>query len=436
MRYDYDMIEQHLADQVCSERDNALDLLHRYHIFTTAGTSSSKSYSLTENFAKSLRQALQGSSKTESFGVVVTTAESEGIAIPDLDNFARNQWEGILGYMVGNSAVPLDSNAVQPSRSVKELLKHGHLIDIGPGNVPKITKEGFAFVLQDVNTQVWALLFLYVNIAETLNMSKVEVLSFLFLISSLELGLGYSKEKLSENQLRILSDLCDFGIVYQRPPSSTAPHFYPTRLAVTLTSDSATALASVSAALSSSLRPNDPSSSSSSASSAGKGFIVIETNFRLYAYTSSPLQISLLALFVNLRSRHPNLVSGKMTKRSVQRAVSAGITADQIISYLSSHAHPQMRRVAAAAAASNTSSSSTTTTTTATTSDPTSSSSTNPNLRPHSILFKDFSTQKDFEELCGYADTIGVLVWKDSGRRLFFVNDYKAIAGFMRRGKE
>jgi transcription initiation factor TFIIH subunit 4 len=56
--------------------------------------------------------------------------------------------------------------------------------------------------------------------------------------------------------------------------------------------------------------------------------------------------MALLGLFSNLRSRHPNLVTGKMTKASVQRAIKVGITAEQIIAYLSSHAHPQMRRYA------------------------------------------------------------------------------------------
>jgi transcription initiation factor TFIIH subunit 4 len=31
------------------------------------------------------------------------------------------------------------------------------------------------------------------------------------------------------------------------------------------------------------------------------GFIVVETNYRLYAYTTSALQISLLGLFVNMQ---------------------------------------------------------------------------------------------------------------------------------------
>jgi hypothetical protein len=69
-----------------------------------------------------------------------------------------------------------------------------------------------------------------------------------------------------------------------------------------------------------------------------------------------------LALFTTLRSRFPNLVVGQITRESVKRALQSGISAEQvgaqvvqhlsslkpmlakIISYLSTHAHPQMRK--------------------------------------------------------------------------------------------
>lgn len=398
--------------------------------------SASKAYTLTENFARSLRHALTGGGDTKSFGEVALNASDPSVAIDDLDVFARNQWEGILGYMVGNSAIPLESNStnVDPSAGVIELLKAGHLIELTGssrlGHTAKITKDGFAFVLQDINTQVWSLLFLYVDHAEDFEMTKVSVLSFLFLISSLELGQAYQKSLLDNDQLRILSDLSDFGIIYQSSPES--PDFYPTRLATTLTSDSNSS-STTNASLSSSL--------TTSSTSQSPGFIIIETNFRIYAYTSSPLQTSLLALFTNLRSRHPNLITAKMTKGSVQRAVQAGITADQIISYLSSHAHPQMRRHAAHAAASA--------------SDPAKAAQV-ASVIPATVLdqihlwqiekdrmtttpgylMKQFTSQVEYDRYCQFADQIGVLVWRDDRRRMFFVNQIDSLKRFMRSSKE
>lgn len=67
-----------------------------------------------------------------------------------------------------------------------------------------------------------------------------------------------------------------------------------------------------------------------------------EPFFQIYAYTDSSLQVALLGLFTELLYRFPNLVVGVMTRDSVRQAFRGGITADQIISYLEQHAHPNV----------------------------------------------------------------------------------------------
>ena len=230
-------------------------------------------------------------------------------------------------------------------------------------------------------------------------MDEVDVLSFLFMLGSLELGLPYSKANLTPTQTQMLSDLGDFGVVYE--PNSSSTHFYPTRLATTLTSDAG------------GLR------SSLASSADNRGFIVIETNYRLYAYTSSNLQIAILTLFTRLMTRYPNMVAGKITRESIRRAVSMGITSDQIISYLTTHAHPQMAK--------------------------------NQLILPPTVvdqirlwqlegdrmkatpgyLFKEFHTQADYEAPCKYAEEIGVLVWKHDGKRVFFVTRHEQVAAYL-----
>jgi transcription initiation factor TFIIH subunit 4 len=432
------------------EKEQALDLLHRYHIFIDTRLNTAKAYQLTENFAKSLRQALEGSGSGKSFGEISAAAEASSIKIEDLDRFAREQWEGILGYMVGSSAISVENNGGQiaePSRGVMHLLTTGHLIELAGtasrGYTPKITKEGFAFVLQDINTQVWALLFLYVDLAEDARgMSKVDVLSFLFLVSSMELGLAYSTATLTPAQQTMLPDLQDLGILYC--PPHTPSIFYPTRLATTLTADSITALSHTATTLGSSLAPSHSRSiSTTSGSATVSGFIIVETNFRLYAYTSSPLQIALLALFTNLRSRHPNLVTAKVSKHSIRRAVSAGITADQIIAYLSTHAHPQMRRKNAYASTSSTLNPD---------APPTIATSVLPATVIDQIhlwqlerdrmkttpgfLLKDFQSDAEYETTRRYADEIGVLVWQHDKKRMFFVSRIEHVRSFMAERKE
>lgn len=415
-------------------------MLHRYHIFRDVTYNSSRAYALTPDFARSLRSVLTGARDGHSFGEVSYVPDNRRITTAELDEYSRQRWEGILGYMVGSSAVPLDGQAdlMEPSAGVIELLRAGHLIELtgssSRGQTPKITKEGFAFVLQDINTQIWALLFLYVDNHELLEMDKVDMLSFLFFVSSLELGQAYSTTHFDETQHRMLEDMNTFGLVYQPslPDGRQPDYFYPTRLAAMLTSDSNATLSSTDSALGSSLSP----------STGSKGFIIVETNYRVYAYTSSPLQIALLSLFVNLRSRHPNLITGKMSKSSVQRAILAGITAEQIVSYLTSHAHPQMRRRAqaeqAALVARNTDQGQTVPIVPATISDQIHlwQLERDRMTTTSGFLLKDFTSQADYEAPCRYADEIGVLVWKSDKKRMFFVNRIEGVRSFLaeRRG--
>jgi len=75
--------------------------------------------------------------------------------------------------------------------------------------------------------------------------------------------------------------------------------------------------------------------------------------------SGNPLQIAVLNLFIAFRARFPNLIVGILTRESVKKALTNGITADQvnlsleiqamtdkvqILSYLVTHSHPQMRK--------------------------------------------------------------------------------------------
>ncbi|KAL4769680.1 transcription factor Tfb2-domain-containing protein [Aspergillus nidulans var. acristatus] len=418
-------LETWVRSESLRERDSALSILGRLHILTNTTTSGNvRAYMVTDPFAASLRQALTGAKETQSFGVLHQIPDDQTVPIHDLDEYARRQWEGVLGYMVGTSGLGIQRD-VNLSKGVKQLLQAGHLVEIRDRRV-EITQDGFAFVLQDVGTQVWHILILYVESAQAIGMDSVEVLSFIFLLSSLELGKSYEKKHLTSNQLRTLTDLADFGIVYQDSPE--ASHFYPTRLATTLTSDSSALSNPISGALS------DPDGGDSN--QPGSGFIIIETNYRLYAYTSSPLQISLIALFTTLKYRFPNLVTGKVTRQSIRRAIEMGITADQIISYLATHAHPQMRKHNVARSTSN-------------------QAGMPPSVLPPTVvdqirlwqlerdrvkatagfLFKDFVSLAEYEAPCRYAEEIGVLIWKSDRKRMFFVTRHEQVAAFLRSRK-
>ena len=422
-----------VKDGSLRERDVAINLLQRYHIFKEIKSASGRGYTLTPDFAKSLRSALTGTGQGSSFGEITSVPANEQVDISFLDDYARRQWEGILGYMVSSSENPIESAEplVRPSSQIMELLRVGALV-AGSRVTPDITKEGFSFVLQDLNTQIWSLLFLYAEVAEQFDLDTIDVLSFLLHLSSLELGQAYTTESLDGIQLKCLDDLETSGIVYfpRNDDDTRASYFYPTRLATTLTSDSQSTISATNATLGSSL----------SGSAPGQGFIIVETNYRIYAYTDSQLQIALLGQFVRLRSRHSNLVTGKMTKGSIQRAILRGITAQQIIAYLTSHAHPQMRKHAQAEQAVLRSRNQ----------DASRVTVVPPTVRDqiglwelerermkatNGFLMKDFEKDEEYRAVKTYAEEIGVLVWHNDRKRMFFISKIDQVKTFLQDRK-
>ncbi len=398
------------------DKGRALAVLSRLHIATSTITSKDEppALRLTTEFANSLRLALTGGGNHGSFGIPSNISHPE-IGIEYLDKYAKDQWEGILHYVVHTRND--SSGARYPTESVRALLSMGEtpLVDAkhyerGVG----ITQTGFAFLLQETNAQVWAILLRWLEYSEELGIDKVDLLSFFFLLGSLELGIAYSTSTISESQRNILPVMQDLGLLYLPNSGSYATsgtEFFPTRLATTLTS-SAAALRTISSGV-----------NAATADNAGGGFIVIETNYRLYAYTSSPLQIAVLSLFCKLSTRFPNMVTGRVTRQSIRVAIEHGITSDQIISYLSTHAHPQMRKKA-------------------------------PILPPTVVdqirlwqienermqatpgyLFKDFSSQVDYDACATYADEIGVLAYKNEAKRIFFVTKVEQLRDYIKSRK-
>jgi transcription initiation factor TFIIH subunit 4 len=384
-------------------RDNAVSILKRLRIMSEQpGKDGKLSYVLAPAFAKALRLALTGGGNHRSFGVPSTEPEKAYVTVDFLDTLARRQWEAILYYVVGSANSKLSSDA-KISAGTKRLLHNGQFITTKNRDT-RITKQGFEFLLQEINAQIWTLLIVYLEVSAELQMDSVDVLSFLFTLGSLELGVAYSTSNLTPTQLQMLEDLSDFGLVYRPSPSSS--HYYPTRLATTLTSDSpALPNNSMTSA------PGGPAEGTNPATGSDeKGFIIVETNYRLYAYTSSPLLISIISLFADLKTRYPNLITAKLGKRSVQQAIAAGITSEQIISYLTTHAHPVLRHAT-------------------------------PILPPTVVdqirlwqiegermdshtgfLIKDVGSPEDYERAVRYADAVGVLKKEFRNKGWFFVS--------------
>lgn len=281
-------------------------------------------WELTPTFKKNLKIALLGGGRPWSMSNALET-DSKARDITFLDNYAVSRWRCVLHYMVGASGAikGSDSEGISPD-AVRILLSAKLMRSDEVDKTPAITRQGFQFLLLDTQSQVWHFMLHYLDTCEQKGLNFAECLSMLFQLSFSTLGRDYSSEGLSPGLLTFLQHLREFGLVYQR--KRKAGRFYPTRLALNISNK----------------RSIVSAHSTETECQQDKCNIIVETNYRIYAYTDSNLQVALLGLFTELLYRFPNLVVGVMTRDSVRQAFRGGITADQIISYLEQHAHSNM----------------------------------------------------------------------------------------------
>ena len=69
--------------------------------------------------------------------------------------------------------------------------------------------------------------------------------------------------------------------------------------------------------------------------------IIVETNFRVYAYTRSSEDRALLYIFTEIECVLPNFVVGKITRESMRFAFERNVSSNTVIELLESKAHPK-----------------------------------------------------------------------------------------------
>lgn len=369
-------------------------------------------WELMPTFKKNLKIALLGGGQPWTMSNTLDP-DSKARDIQFLDNYAMGRWRCVLHYMVGASGALKDTESERISVDAVRILLSANLMkrDDNDG-VAVITRQGFQFLLLDTQSQVWHFMLQYLDTCEKNGLNLSECLSMLFQLSFSTLGRDYSTEGLTPNLLVFLQHLREFGLVYQR--KRKAGRFYPTRLALNISSKR-----SVVAAI-----------TSENECTQDRCNIIVETNYRVYAYTDSNLQVALLGLFTELLYRFPNLVVGVLTRDSIRQAFRGGITADQIISYLEQHAHPTMLSKESFGVKSN-------------------------SLLPPTIIdqiklwenernrftytegvaYNQFLSQSDFISLRDYAQSINVLIWNNERTRTMVVtkNGHEDVKKFWKR---
>lgn len=116
-------------------------------------------------------------------------------------------------------------------------------------------------------------------------------------------------------------------MIWQR--TRKVKRYFPTRLAIELASG---------------LSSDGTSDSERSSNDGQTGFLIVETNYRVYAYTDNDLHLKIISLFCTMLYRFPNMSVCLIEKKSIQRALDSGISASLILNFLRSHAHPELRK--------------------------------------------------------------------------------------------
>lgn len=280
----------------------------------------------------------------------------------ELDRYQKVTWERFLGLLV-KVDTKSDTDMIAPNQAIIELALVSGLVklsdtisqtqDDGDDEKAKIRKtskkaivthripsstlithHGFQFLLLPKHTQLWILIVQYLNQVKDMNISLItESLSLLFNLSFIsqdyesEIIKGYDMISMTINQQSILKNiLSELGLVFiQKDKSGTL--FYPTSTVKYLLRYTESA------------NIDDASSLTTQSLS-----LIIESNYHVYAYTDSDLNVAILSLFIKIQERFTNFITGMLDHESCQSAFRNGITSDQIIAFLTNHAHSNMRQ--------------------------------------------------------------------------------------------
>ena len=326
------------------------------------------------NFKKGLTTAMCGGG-VSWYGNHQLEPDKKPKTVEFLDNYANERWECLLQFMVQGDS---DSDKVSPD--IANLLLQSGMIN-QQGNEHVITSSGFQFLLLDTPTQIWYFMLKYLDQCDSIGLNLTTCLAFIFQLSFSTLGKCYP----IGSHATFVMHLRQIGLVYQR--KHTSPWFYPTRHAIDFLS-----------------------AGSNKSADKKEGYIMVETNFRIYSYTSNELDIALVALFSEPLHRFENFLVGHITRESVQMALKNGIDVKQIVDFLETHAHPQMLK-------------------------------NKPIIPPtvtdqlflwemersrlstdDGVLYSQFLSDADFKIVHEYAQNIGCVNWSNVPKRLLVVN--------------
>uniref|UniRef100_A0A0E0KWW5 RNA polymerase II transcription factor B subunit 2 n=1 Tax=Oryza punctata TaxID=4537 RepID=A0A0E0KWW5_ORYPU len=394
-------MEEWVLDEYAAKHRVAIDRLLQLRVFVEVRDRRKEvSYKMNQKFQGNMQKYLVdgGSLPREPIPSSVTARLP---TLAELESFALEQWEVrmtkaycFLLQLINSSQVERGTSF---SSSMMRTFQRG-LLSSRDGEAPRLTENGFQFLLMETNAQLWYIMREYISSAEERGVDPTELISFLLELSFHTLGEAYSLNTLTDVQRNAIRDLAELGLVKLQQGRKDS-WFIPTKLATNL------------------------SASLSDSSSNKEGFVVVETNFRMYAYSTSRLHCEILRLFSRVEYQLPNLIVGSITKESLYGAFENGITAEQIISFLQQNAHPRVADKIPAVPENVT--------------DQIRLWETDRNRVDMTLshLYEDFPSKDMFEQCCDYARDHGCLLWEDAKkmRLIVRVEFHPEMREFLRR---
>eukprot|EP00924_Labyrinthula_sp_SR-Ha-C_P003043 maker-scaffold_50-snap-gene-0.2-mRNA-1 protein AED:0.00 eAED:0.00 QI:12/1/1/1/1/1/2/407/455 len=241
----------------------------------------------------------------------------------ELNQFGVNNWDGVLHFMVGQKRPDIE----RPSMNLIQLLLELGLMKVpnpqmmlnSTNNFPTITNSGYKFLLQETEEQIWFILKKYVLISD--EEKGVEIMQMLFRLQTVLPGNPGRISFLTQFQKELLDFFRQLGILYSDPQTQC---FYPTILGTNLFKNT--------------MIPRDLIERKT------KLGIIVETNFKCYAYTESKLHERMLRVFLDVDYILPNLVVCSVTRKSVKRGLRHGLDSKGMIEFLRTNAHAASRQ--------------------------------------------------------------------------------------------
>ncbi|KAH7858822.1 hypothetical protein Vadar_028416 [Vaccinium darrowii] len=361
-----------LADGV-SKHNVAVDRLVQLRVFIeTVDRKKESTYRLNPKFQINLQKHIVhgGVLPREPMPSTITVRLP---SLEDLEAYAAEQWECFLLHLISSAQAERTTNF---SSSMMKIFQRG-LLSQRDKEAPKLTESGFQFLLMDTNAQLWYIIREYITNSEERGVDTADLISFLLELSFHVTGEAYNMNTLTDIQRNVIKDLADLGLVKLQQGRKES-WFIPTKLATNL------------------------SISLSDLSSRKQGFVVVETNFRVYAYSSSKLHCEILRLFSRVEYQLPNLIVAAITKESLYNAFENGIMAEQIISFLQQNAHPRVAERIPSVPENVTDQIRLW------------ESDTNRVEMTPAHLFDEFPSRDVFEAACDFAREYGGVLWEDS----------------------